>query len=91
MAFLNFYFSFRLGTSSALFLLLLFVFSGFLEGSKKSTGLEIKRSQPLIPSLRPQGVAMARACPMASHACECACPQPWARVCLGGRRSFQEA
>lgn len=59
MAFLHFYFSFRPGTSSALFLLLLFVFNGFLESSKKSTGLEIERSQPLTPSPRPEGAAMA--------------------------------
>lgn len=48
MAFLNLYFCFGLGTSLALFLPLCFVFSGFLEGSKKNTELKTQRSHPLL-------------------------------------------
>lgn len=79
MAFLNFCFSFGLGTSSALFLPLLFVFSGFLEGSKKSTGLEIERSQPLTLSLRREGVALS----LTSDACACECPRLWPECVCG--------
>lgn len=49
MAFLSFNLRFGFGTASVLFLHLLLVVSGFLEGSKKFTKLKIKWSQLLTP------------------------------------------
>lgn len=87
MAFLNCCFNFGFGNSSTLLLPLLFVFSGFPEGSKSYTGLEIERSRPLALLLSWE----CAACPVTSG-CVCTCwPGTPGLSVFRGRRCLREA